>query len=246
MTDCIPKEIVKAICAVQTGLSAVKKSAYNKHGGYHFASTDDIYASITHTMGKVGLALISLEDNCEIKRFEQDAIDKAGNAYKRTVQWAHLEFSFVLAAEDGSTWTDKRLKRTLYIQVTGPQTFQAAQSYAEKAFLRSLFKIPTGDMDLDSAPQADSIEAQEALTQPRKRMSSAAAKKDGKTSPKFDEIKKTIAEAINREMLMHVWETYADDLAAMPFPWQKLLSDDYDVKMKEFLAEEASFREAAE
>jgi hypothetical protein len=39
------------------------------------------------------------------------------------------------------------------LQITGPQSFQAAQSYNEKAFLRSLFKIPTGDMDLDALPE---------------------------------------------------------------------------------------------
>src|SRR5690606_40790208 len=99
------------------------------------------------------------------------------------------EFGFILATED-ATWTHDSLKRSLFIQITGPQTHQAAQSYAEKAFLRSLFKIPTGDMDLDSLPQAETEEAQIALVNGNgKRKSSAAAKRDG-TTETFNEIRK--------------------------------------------------------
>ena len=54
MTDItqIPGSIVKAVCAVQTTVDAVKKSQENKHGGYKFASTDDIYAATSQKMGK--------------------------------------------------------------------------------------------------------------------------------------------------------------------------------------------------
>ena len=140
MSDTVPGSIVKAVCAVQTTMEAVRKSQRNQHGGYNFASTDDIYAALTRRMGEVGLALISLEDDCEIVRVEKEG---------KTSQWARLVYSFVLATED-ATWSHRNLRRSLYIQVTGPQTFQAAQSYAEKSVMRSLFKIPTGDMDLDS------------------------------------------------------------------------------------------------
>jgi hypothetical protein len=36
----------------------------------------------------------------------------------------------------------------------GAQTFQAAQSYAEKAFLKSLFKLSTGEPDTETVMQA--------------------------------------------------------------------------------------------
>ena len=161
----IPSSIVQAICQIMVTVEAVKKSQRNQHGGYNFASTDDIYAAVTRKMGEVGLVLLSLEDRCEIKRIEKDG---------KTAQWAHMEFSFILATTR-DTWTDARAKRTLYIQVTGPQTFQAAQSYVEKAYLRSLLKLPTGDMDLDSMPQADNEDDQIALVGGKKRKSSAEA-----------------------------------------------------------------------
>lgn len=220
----IPASIVQAICKVQTTLEAVKKSQRNAHGGYNFASTDDIYAALTRKMGEVGLSCLSLEDRCEIKRME----GKDG----KPVQWAHMEFSFVLATAQ-ATWSDPRAKRTLYLLVTGPQTFQAAQSYAEKAFLRSMFKLATGDMDLDSMPQADNEDDQISLAGGRKRKSSAEGKRDGSVKV-FNEIRAAVASAINPEMLQHLRETYTEQWAEMPRAWAETLDEDYSVKMDSF------------
>ena len=140
----IPGPIVKAICAVQSTLESVKKSQKNTHGGYMFASTDDIYAAVTRKMGEVGLVCMALEDG----EPEIRAVEKEG----KHSQWMKIAYIFVLATEE-ATWTHPKSRRTLLIQISGPQAFQAAQSYAEKSFLRSLFKIPTGDLDLDSLPE---------------------------------------------------------------------------------------------
>jgi len=221
MTEPIPSSIVQAICQVQATLGAVSKSNKNQHGGYQFASTDDIYAALTRKMGEVGLAIISLEDLCEVKRVEKDG---------KVSQWAQLEFSFVLATAD-ATWTDKRARRTLYIQITGPQTFQAAQSYAEKAFLRSLFKIPTGDMDLDSMPQGETEEDQVALAGPKpKRKSSYAAKKDGGPDL-FNEIRAKILQSPTREYLQQIRTLYAEEWDQMPTRWHELLEHEYEDKL---------------
>jgi ERF superfamily len=215
----VPASIVKAICAIQSTMGAVAKSNRNQHGGYNFASADDIYAALTRKMGEVGLAIISLEDLCDIKRVEKDG---------KTSQWAHMEFSFVLATED-ATWTDKRAKRTLYIQVTGAQTFQAAQSYAEKAYLRSLFKIPTGDLDLDSMPQADNEDDQIALAKPRKPKSSSAAKKDG-TDDTFNEIIRHVKGATTIDFLEQIPVMYADEIGTLPRRWHDLYEDEYNLR----------------
>lgn len=210
--------IVKAICRIMTTVESVKKSTKNVHGGYMFASTDDIYAALTHKMGEVGLVLVTREDSCEIVRVEKEG---------KTSQWARISFSFVLATEDG-TWCDDSAKRTLYIQVTGAQTFQAAQSYAEKAFLRSLFKLPTGDMDLDSMPQGDTEEDMAALNAPRRPRSSSSAKKDG-TDKLFNEIRtKVIAATGNSDMLRQIRTLYADEWASMPARWVEILDNEYE------------------
>lgn len=225
----IPGQIVKAICAIQATVEAVKKSQRNQHGGYQFASTDDIYAAVTRKMGEVGLVLMSLEDKVEIKRVEKDG---------KTSQWAHFEFSFVLATEE-ATWTDARAKRTLYIQVTGPQTFQAAQSYAEKAYLRSLFKLPTGDMDLDSMPQADTEEDQNDLLGPRKRKSSSAAKKDG-TDVAFNELRGAISGADGPADLELMVRNHWSFIEALPARWKQIVDAEIEDKRHEFEQEDGA------
>lgn len=213
--------IVKAICEIMQTVESVSKSQRNAHGGYNFASTDDIYAAVTRKMGHVGLVLITREDACEIVRVEKDG---------KVSQWARLTFSFVLATSEG-TWADANARRTLFIQVTGAQTFQAAQSYAEKAFLRSLFKLPTGDMDLDSMPQSDTEEGQIALNASPRRKSSSSAKKDG-TDKTFNEIRRDISGALNAEHLRHIRENWADEWSTAPARWHEILEDEYADKIE--------------
>lgn len=229
--DNIPGSIVKAICTVQASMAAVAKSQRNAHGGYHFASTDDIYAALTRKLGEVGLAILPLELHHEIKRVERDG---------KTVQWLEAEFGYVLATED-ATWTHPSLRRSLYIQITGPQTHQAAQSYAEKAFLRSLFKIPTGDMDLDSMPQAETEEDQIALAGRNgvKRKSSAEGKRDGSVK-RFNQIRADIQNALNPEHLRHIRKIYAEEWSTLPRAWAETLDEEYDTKMSGFPVVEAA------
>ena len=221
----IPASIVVACCQIQTTVEAIRKSHKNQHGGYMFASTDDIYAGLTRKMGEVGLMCLAMEDrDVEIIRVEKEG---------KTSQWAKFVFSFVLATKD-ATWTDPRNRRTLYIQITGPQTFQAANSYAEKSYLKSLFKLPTGEMDLDSMPQAETEEDQIALQSigKTKRKSSASAKKDGTTAV-FNELDASLNAAEGPAELKAIWVKNAEVLACLPSRWFQLLAETYTVKMGE-------------
>lgn len=140
----MPASIVKAICAIMTDLEAVPKNQRNQHGGYNYSSTDDIYAALVKKMGKVGLICIGLEDSAEVvMRESKDS---------RQVAWLKAVYSFILATEE-ETWIHPNAKRTVMVQIAGPQSFQGAQSFTEKSFLRSLFKLPTGDLDLDVLPE---------------------------------------------------------------------------------------------
>lgn len=219
----IPTSIVQAVCRIQASLEAVKKTGKNPHGGYQFASTDDIYAALTRKMGEVGLMILPLEVENEVVRVEKDA---------KMVQWLRVSFEFVLATAD-ATWSDPRSKRSLFIMINGPQTHQAAASYAEKAYLRSLFKIPSGDVDLDSMPQADTEEDQNDLLAPRKRKSSAAAKRDG-TDVAFNELRGAISGAdgpadlaLIKRNNWSVWDT-------LPPAWRKIVDAEFEDKMAEF------------
>ena len=233
--DEIPASIVRAICAIKSRVDAVKKSQYNKHGGYNYASTDDIYASLCRKMGEVGLVSIPLElrnDRVTIDVPDKDRnggfqYDEDKKMIMKKSHWLDAEVGFMLATAEAS-WFDPRSKRSEFIQYTGPQSGQALVSFAEKAFLRSLFKLPTGDMDVDSLPQADTVEDQIALAQPVKKKSSAGAKKDG-TDKTFNEIKAAIVEATGqREILKDLRSRNAEAWASMPRAWLEILDNEYE------------------
>lgn len=228
--------IVKAICAVKSTVEAVRKSQHNAHGNYKFASADDIYAAVTRKLGEVGLVIIPLQlKPCEIKRVETDATDRQGNptGAKKTAQWASFEFAFALATEE-ATWFDPRSVQPLIIQVTGPQTFNAAQSYAEKTYLRALFQIPTGDMDLDAMAQEDTEEDQ-VIANGRgraSRKSSAEGKRDG-TVKTFNEIRSQIARSPHAHYCRQVWLLHAEELRTMSRAWFETLSEEFVFKMRD-------------
>lgn len=157
----IPPSIVRAIAEIQKDMKSVTRDGKNAHGGYMFASTDAVYAALSAKMGQVGLTILTLETDPEFVTVE---------GAKGPQRWGKFRFTFVLATEEG-TWTDDSCSRTLFLQILGPQTHMAAQSYAEKTFLRSLFKLPTGDLDLDHLPGEGKPETAA--------KSSSAAKKEG-------------------------------------------------------------------
>lgn len=242
----IPGSIVQAICKIKQHMEAVAKSQKNLHGNYMFASTDDIYAALSRKMGDVGLISLPLELKHEIQRTQKIAKDRQGqplrdkddNLVMENVNWLHVEIGFVLATAEAS-WSDPSARRSLFIQYTGPQTHQAAVSFAEKAWLRSVFKLPTGDMDLDSLPQGETEEQQTALLQPSKRKSSSGAKKDG-TTDVFNELRREVQTALNSEHLRHIRSVNAEVWAEMPQKWCDLLDDEYEDKMRSFKATEAA------
>lgn len=210
----MPPSVVVAIAQVQEHMSSVARDGRNTHGGYDFASTDAIYAALSVKMGQAGLTIVTLEDEPEIKIIE--TTDKQGNPKKQ--QWCKFKFTFVLATADG-TWTDERLSRSLFIQVLGPQTFMAAQSYAEKSFLRSLFKIPTGDLDLDALPNDD---------EPR-RTSSASAKREGLWETFNNEL-----EAVDEMSgIVDIEQRYT---SKMPKKWQTPMYDALENKRQSLMA----------
>lgn len=140
----MPAKVSDAICIVMANMESVAKSGKNTHGNYNFASTDDIYAALTKKMGDARLAITALEDEW--------AMVESKNADGKPARWLRIRYLFLLSCA-GDNWIEPRNRRTIFIQITGPQTFQAAESYCWKQYLRGLFKVPTGDKDLDELPE---------------------------------------------------------------------------------------------
>ena len=204
----MPASIVQAVAKIQRAVQSVKRDGRNAHGGYEYASTDAIYAAISAKMGEAGLTILTLEDDPEIKTVDGP---------KGPQRWCRFKFRFILATEDG-TWTDASCARTLYMQVLGPQTHMAAQSYAEKTFLRSLFKLPTGDLDLDQLPTDEE--------KPAKRKSSSQAKKDGLWEAFMTELE----HIESFDQILELEMRYKDEFKGMNNAWREQFFEKIELK----------------
>lgn len=148
----VPGSIVLAMAKVMMALKTVNKDAENKHQGYKYTSVDGIYDGVRHLMAEAGLVVIPLERSCK----------KTDGAREFT-----LVVEFILATEK-DTWQHNSLVRTVIHPINGPQSFQAAMSYCEKALFKSLFKINTGEPETeqtDPTQQAQPAKKQQAAAQ---------------------------------------------------------------------------------
>jgi hypothetical protein len=136
----MPKAVSEAISKVMGGIEKLAKDNKNAHGNYNFVSVDDFIELVNPLCAAAGLIIV--QDEGETKLI--DTKTSAGKESTTLLQ----EYRFYLCHSSGVVW-DKPITRRLLIQITGPQTFGAAQSYALKSFMRSLFQIPTGDKDGD-------------------------------------------------------------------------------------------------
>lgn len=137
--DPIPAEIVKALCLVTLHVSKVRFDSRNEHDGYDYASVDAIYEGVRKQMAEAGLGVLLLETG-----FNKFPGAKPGSMN------AQITFQYVLVHASGASWADRHAKRTVIVRWSGPQSSQAAQSYVEKAIIKSLFKLPTGEPDVES------------------------------------------------------------------------------------------------
>lgn len=146
----VPKEIASAISTVMRAFGRLVKDGRNNHGGYSYASTDAFFEVANPACAEAGLIIKPRAVSVTIEMHEVN--DKAS---KQLVQkrMVHAVYSFVLIHESGATWCDNDDRRAVILDYTGPQSLGAAESYAVKTFMRSLFLVATGDKDADSQEQ---------------------------------------------------------------------------------------------
>lgn len=148
MNDNMPLKVAEAIAAVMSEVPKLNKGERNSHGNYNFASIDDFLEAVRPLMAKHKLIISADEDDFDVIGEGKD-------------MWLRMRFAFSAHCH-GETYGPMR--RSIMIKASmGSQAFGAGQSYAEKQFLRSLFKIATGE---GAAIDADS-HAQEPLARTR-------------------------------------------------------------------------------
>ena len=132
----MPEAVAGAITAVMGRIKGLMKTERNRAGGYRFASIDDFLAAVNPLCAKAGL--IILQDELDA-RLVHDGTELSSRS------WLWATFTFTLAHKSGALYGP--LTRSVMVPAAGAQAFGAAQSYALKQFMRSLFQIPTGDRE---------------------------------------------------------------------------------------------------
>ena len=129
----MPAPIAAAIVEIMGSIKSLPKSENNAHGGYAFASIDAFLAAVGPLCAGAGLIVLQDEESVEV-------FDRGGKG------WLRITYAFTLAHSSGAIY-ERPMRRTVLQAIAGPQTTGGTQSYALKMFMRSLFQIPTGDMD---------------------------------------------------------------------------------------------------
>lgn len=146
----MPPEIASAITTVMRAFGRLVKDGKNQHGGYTYASTDAFFEVANPACAEAGLIIKPRALAIEIETHDVSDRNTKQVVAKRMV---HATYSFVLIHESGAMWCDDLDKRVVMLDYTGPQSLGAAESYAAKTYMRSLFLVATGDKDADAQEQ---------------------------------------------------------------------------------------------
>ena len=137
----MPPEIAKAIVGVMTEVKKLSREGDNKFAKYKYTSVDQFYEALGPLMAAHHIFDVAIERSVSVETRETS--DDYGKV-KRSA-WLSAEYDFWLFHESGASFGP--ISRTQEVIASGPQSYASAQSFAEKYFLRNLFKIPTGDVD---------------------------------------------------------------------------------------------------
>lgn len=146
----MPPEIASAITTVMRVFGKLVKDGKNQHGGYSYASTDAFFEVANPACAEAGLIIKPRALSVEIQTHEVTDRNSKQTVAKRMV---HAIYGFLLIHESGAMWADDLDRRVVVLDYTGPQSLGAAESYAAKTYMRSLFLVATGDKDADAQEQ---------------------------------------------------------------------------------------------
>lgn len=143
----MPPEVAKAIIAVKKQVKQLGKDDENKFAKFKYVSVDKFYAIVGQMMAAAGLFVVTDEISCDVSKRET----QTDQGQVKSSVWLTAQYEMTLFHESGTQYGP--IHRTITVPATGPQAFGSAMSYAEKYFLRSLFKVPTGEEDADAEAQ---------------------------------------------------------------------------------------------
>lgn len=143
----MPPEIAKAVVSVMGKVKMLNKDEKNSFAKYNYVSVDKFFDQIGRLMAEAGIFVLidEIATNVEMR----ESVDDYGKVKK--YNWLICQYEIRIYHESGVCHGP--LTRAVQVQASGPQAYGSAQSYVEKYFLRSLFKVPTGEADADADAQ---------------------------------------------------------------------------------------------
>jgi hypothetical protein len=159
MTKAMPPKLAAALIGVAREVKQLGKSERNKFANYDFVSVDKFYAVVGGLMAEGGVLCIPDCIESEVLpghvKYDKDGTERRGAPLLRE-RWA-----FTLIHESGETY-EHPVHRTVTVPAEGAQAHGSSESYAQKQFLRGVFRVPTGDKD-DADYQAPQTHAQQVI-----------------------------------------------------------------------------------
>ena len=139
----MPPEIAAAVVAVMAKITPLSKDATNSFQRYDYVSVDQFYALVGRLMAEAGIFTVLYEKSMVVG--ERKTSDDRGNV--KTSVWLSAVYDVWLYHKTGAAFGP--VERSITVPASGAQSYASAISFVEKYYLRSLFKIPTGDGDTD-------------------------------------------------------------------------------------------------
>lgn len=127
----MPKSVAARVVKVGQNVKKLHRDRHNEFAKYNYTSVDSFYEALGPIMAEAGLFVV---------------LDEASVMAEKGFLISNYEI--YLISEEGDSYGPMR--RQVTVKATGPQSYASAQSYAEKYFLRQLFKVPTGEADADA------------------------------------------------------------------------------------------------
>lgn len=127
----MPKSIAARVVKVAQNVKRLHRDQRNEYANYNYTSVDSFYEALGPIMAEAGIFVVIDE--------ARTAVDKG---------FLSCDYEIFLISEEGDSYGPMR--RQVTVKASGPQAYASSQSYAEKYFLRQLFKIPTGEKDADA------------------------------------------------------------------------------------------------
>lgn len=176
----MPPAIADAVVQVKKKVRTLGKDEENKFARYRYVSVDKFYEEIGQLMAENGL-FVMIDETAVSAEKRETQTDQG--AVKASV-WLTTTYELFLFHQSGIGYGP--IHRTIMVQATGAQAFGSGMSYVEKYFLRSLFKVPTGDQDADADEKEEIPPRGRLVGKPPVRPAQPAAAKPNGTAPHSD------------------------------------------------------------